>query len=123
MVVSQNTGTPIFFQCASLGQKGRLLRQLSSSCSLYYSPYYWDPQNGSPNIGTSPYKCGKLGVGPLGAQQLRIKKQSREDDQQSSDNDEDETRGNQYSRSVGKLNIWGIHKIRMPFVTPKFEAP
>ena len=32
LVVSQNKGTPI-------------------STPIYYSPYYWDPQNGTPNFG------------------------------------------------------------------------
>ena len=48
MVVSQNRGTPIQTQ-------------------KYYSPYYWDPQTGTPNFGKPPYTafrhvlyCSKL---------------------------------------------------------------
>ncbi len=36
MVVSQNQGTPIW-------------------TPKYYSPYYWDPQNGTLNFGKPPY--------------------------------------------------------------------
>ena len=36
MAVSLNRGTPIW-------------------TPKYYSPYYWDPQKGTPNIGKPPY--------------------------------------------------------------------
>ena len=45
MVVSQNRGTPIWTQ-------------------IYYSPYLWDPQNGTPNSG-KPLNVG-FGIRALG---------------------------------------------------------
>ena len=44
MVISLNRGTPIW-------------------TPKYYSPYYWDPQKGTPNFGKPPYPlAGHLDV-------------------------------------------------------------